>query len=133
MGFLTKTHSEKVSLVDKISNSLTLKDQSELLGISRESLYYRKREIDPVTLKIMNRIEGLWRSVKYEEVYLKEYSSPRDAILSLRGYFEFYNYERLHQSLGDLTPAEVYFGKLGQVMPGKEVTKKTHNLANFVY
>lgn len=78
--------------------------------------------------------ERLWRTVKYEEVYLKEYSSPRDAILNLTEYFNFYNYERLHQSLEDLTPAEVYFGqKLGQVMPGKEVTKKTHNLANFVY
>lgn len=78
--------------------------------------------------------ERLWRSVKYEEVYLKEYSSPRDAILNLREYFNFYNYERMHQSLEDLTPAEVYFGqKLGQVMPGKEVAKKTHNLANFVY
>jgi len=77
--------------------------------------------------------ERLWRSVKYEEVYLKEYSSPKDAVLNLREYFYFYNYERLHQSLEDLTPAEVYFGKLGQVMPGKGVTKKTHNLANFVY
>lgn len=304
MGFLAKSHFEKVSLIDKVSNILTLKRQSELLGISRESLYYQKREIDPVTLKIMNRIdetftkrpfygsrrvtknlkregfrvnrkkiqrlmrimgiealypkpnlslngkphptfpyllkglainhpnqvwgidityirlnggfvylvavidwysryvvswevsisldrefvlsclrrafltgipeilnsdqgvqmtaqeyidlvlshgvqismdhqgrcfdniftERLWRSVKYEEVYLKEYSSPRDAILNLREYFNFYNYERLHQSLEDLTPAEVYFGKiLGQVMPRKEVTKKTHNLANFVY
>lgn len=302
MGFLTKTHSEKISLIDKVSHILTLKDQAELLGISRESLYYRKKEMDLVTLKIMNRIdelftkrpfygsrrvtkqlkregfkvnrkkirrlmrimgiealypkpnlslngkshpvfpyllkgldinrpnqvwgidityirlnggfvylvavidwysrfvvnwevsisldkefvlsclkgaflvavpeilnsdqgvqmtcreyidllqshevqismdhrgrcfdniftERLWRSVKYEEVYLKEYSSPRDAILSLREYFNFYNYERLHQSLEDLTPAEVYFGKLGQVMSGKGVTKKTHNLANFV-
>lgn len=78
--------------------------------------------------------ERLWRTVKYEEVYLKEYSSPRDAILNLTEYFNFYNYERMHQSLEDLTPAEVYFGqKLGQVMPGKEVAKKTHNLANFVY
>lgn len=77
--------------------------------------------------------ERLWRSVKWEEVYLKEYSSPRDATLNLREYFDFYNYERMHQSLEDLTPAEVYFGKLGQVMPGKEVAKKTHNLANFVY
>lgn len=78
--------------------------------------------------------ERLWRTVKYEEVYLKEYSSPRDAILNLREYFDFYNYERMHQSLEGLTPAEVYYGqKLGQVMPGKEVAKKTHNLANFVY
>ncbi len=303
MGFLAKSHSLKVSLVDKVSNILTLKDQAKLLGISRESLYYQKREIDSVTLKIMNRIdelytkrpfygsrgftkrlkregfkvnrkkvkrlmglmgiealypkpnlslngkahpvfpyllkgleisrpnqvwgidityirlsggfvylvavmdwysrfvvdwevsisldkelvlsclkraflvavpeilnsdqgvqmtaqeyidlvsghgvkismdhkgrcfdniftERLWRTVKYEEVYLKEYSSPRDAIQNLKEYFDFYDYERLHQSLGDLTPAEIYFGKLGVFMPGKEVTKKTHNLANFVY
>ncbi len=76
--------------------------------------------------------ERLWRSLKYEEVYLKEYSSPKDAILSTREYFEFYNYERLHQSLNYLTPAEVYFGELGQTMPGKEVTNKTQSLAVLV-
>lgn len=303
MGFLAKSHSEKVLHIDRNHKYIPLKRQAELLGISRESLYYRKAEIDPVTLKIMNRIdelftkwpfygsrritkqlkregfrvnrkkvqrllrimgievlypkpnlslngkahpvfpyllkgldinrpnqvwgidityirlsggfvylvavidwysrfvinwelsisldrefvlsclkgafvinipeilnsdqgvqmtcqeyidlvqshevkismdhrgrcfdniftERLWRSVKWEEVYLKEYSSPKDAIQNLKEYFEFYNYLRLHQSLNDLTPAEVYFGKLGQVMPGKEVAKKTHNLANFVY
>lgn len=78
--------------------------------------------------------ERLWRTVKYEEVYLKEYSSVKDAILNLRAYFEFYNYQRLHQALNNLTPAEVYFGQLqvGQIKPGKEA-KKTHNLASFVY
>lgn len=303
MAFLAKSHSERVSHIDRNHKYIPLKRQAELLGVSRESLYYQKRAIDPVTLKIMNRIdelftkrpfygsrritkqlkregfkvnrkkvqrlmrlmgieaiypkpnlslngkvhptfpyllkglvikrpnqvwgidityirleggfvylvavidwysrfvvdweisisldrefvlevlkraflkakpeilnsdqgvqmtaeehidllqshevkismdhrgrcfdniftERLWRTVKYEEVYLKEYSSPKDVILNLREYFNFYNYERLHQSLEDKTPAEVYFGKLGQVMPGKEVTKKTHNLANFVY
>ena len=53
--------------------------------------------------------ERLWRSVKYEEVYLHEYDSPRAARKGLAGYFEFYNQERLHQSLGYRTPAEVYF------------------------
>ncbi len=53
-------------------------------------------------------VERLWRSVKYEEVYLKDYRSVREAIQSLRAYFEFYNGERLHQSLNYLTPGAVY-------------------------
>jgi putative transposase len=52
--------------------------------------------------------ERLWRTIKYEEVYLKEYASPRDARQSLTAYLTFYNQERLHQSLGYRTPAEVY-------------------------
>ncbi len=55
-------------------------------------------------------VERLWRSVKYEEVYLKDYGTVDQARQNLAGYFHFYNYERLHQSLGYLTPAEVYFG-----------------------
>ena len=54
--------------------------------------------------------ERFWRSVKYEEVYLHEYTTPRDALQGLGRYFDFYNQRRLHQSLGYLTPAEVYFG-----------------------
>jgi putative transposase len=54
--------------------------------------------------------ERFWRSVKYEEVYLHEYTTPRDALQGLGCYFEFYNQRRLHQSLGYRTPAEVYFG-----------------------
>lgn len=56
-------------------------------------------------------VERLWRSVKYEEVYLKEYGVVDEARRSLRDYFTFYNTERLHQSLGYKTPAEVYFGQ----------------------
>ena len=53
-------------------------------------------------------VERLWRSVKYEEVYLNEYESPRQARQGLDRYFVFYNGERLHQALGYRTPAEVY-------------------------
>ena len=56
-------------------------------------------------------VERLWRTVKYEEVYLKDYASPRDARLNLERYFEFYNTERLHQSLAYRSPAEVYYGE----------------------
>lgn len=54
--------------------------------------------------------ERLWRSVKYEEVYLHSYATPREARLGLRRYFERYNHERLHQALDYRTPAEVYWG-----------------------
>ena len=56
-------------------------------------------------------IERLWRSVKYEEVYIKEYSNVKELINALKQYFEFYNFERSHQSLNRNTPAEIYFGK----------------------
>jgi putative transposase len=53
-------------------------------------------------------IERLWRTVKYEEVYLKAYQDGRDARVSLGDYFRFYNTERPHQALGYRTPAEVF-------------------------
>lgn len=56
--------------------------------------------------------ERLWRAVKYEEVYLKEYYSPKEAKQNLNNYFNFYNFKRLHQSLNYQTPAEVYFRKI---------------------
>ena len=52
--------------------------------------------------------ERLWRTIKYEEVYLKDYASPREARQSLSQYLTFYNQERLHQSLDYQTPAEVH-------------------------
>ncbi len=53
-------------------------------------------------------IERLWRSVKYEEVYLKEYASVWECRDALRCYFEFYNHARRHQGLGRRTPWDVY-------------------------
>ena len=53
-------------------------------------------------------IERVWRSVKYEEVYLKEYANGWDAEASLAAYFRFYNEERIHQALGYRTPLEIY-------------------------
>ena len=54
--------------------------------------------------------ERLWRTVKYEEVYLKDYADAREAREGLRAYFQFYNDVRPHQALGYSTPAEVYCG-----------------------
>ncbi len=57
-------------------------------------------------------IERLWRSVKYEEIYTKEYASIDELIRSLKIYFEFYNNERTHAGLEGKTPAEIYFEHL---------------------
>ena len=55
--------------------------------------------------------ERLWRTVKYEEVYLKSYSDIIEAEQNLKRYFDFYNNRRPHQSLNYQTPAEVYLSK----------------------
>lgn len=55
--------------------------------------------------------ERLWRTVKYEEVYLKSYETPAEVQAQIGAYFEFYNYQRSHQSLGYRTPADVYFNE----------------------
>lgn len=60
-------------------------------------------------------IERLWRSVKYEEVYLKAYDSISEARGELERYFEFYNMRRRHQSLDYQTPDKVYWSTLDQM------------------
>lgn len=52
--------------------------------------------------------ERLWRSLKYEEVYLADYANPREAREGITRYFTFYNTERPHQALGYRRPSEVY-------------------------
>jgi putative transposase len=58
-------------------------------------------------------VERLWRTVKYEEVYLKQHSNIQDLLVGLTRYFHFYNQERWHQSLGYKTPDEVYQSAIG--------------------
>jgi putative transposase len=55
-------------------------------------------------------IERLWRSLKYEEVYLKDYQLVSEARAGIDSYFQFYNHQRLHQSLDYRTPAAIYQG-----------------------
>jgi putative transposase len=57
-------------------------------------------------------VERLWRSVKYEEVYLRAYDSVSEARASLGRYFDFYNRRRPHSSLDDATPDQAYFNPL---------------------
>ena len=86
-------------------------DRLETAGV-RISMDGRGRVFDNIF------VERLWRTVKYEEVYLKEYEDLEEARESLEGYFAFYNGERLHQSLGYVTPAEVY--REGRMEKGNE-------------
>ena len=55
-------------------------------------------------------VERLWRSVKYEDVYLKDYPTMADAVAGLGAYFHFYNTRRPHQALNNRTPSAVYWG-----------------------
>ena len=55
-------------------------------------------------------IERLWRSVKYEDIYLRDYTTALALETGLRTYFNLYNHQRFHQSLDYRTPAQVYFG-----------------------
>jgi putative transposase len=55
-------------------------------------------------------VERLWRSVNYEEIYLKDYPSVGALLAALKVYFDFYNHERPHQGLRGATPAQVYRG-----------------------
>jgi putative transposase len=80
--------------------------------------------------------ERLWRSIKYEEVYLHSYASPKEARQNLTRYLRFYNDERPHQSLEYRTPAEVYFGSENKkhqrhdsIMKGED---STLSMANFL-
>ena len=58
-------------------------------------------------------VERLWRSVKYEDIYLRAYETPAELRVGLERYFRFYNSQRGHSALDRKTPDEVYFGTLG--------------------
>ena len=78
-------------------------------------------------------VERLWRSVKYEEVYLRDYGSPREARQGLSRYFDFYNHDRPHQGLGYRTPAEVHFAAGGAAPPGGREGASSQGLPTRLY
>lgn len=87
------------------SRAFTSVLQANRIAISMDG---RGRALDNVF------IERLWRTVKYEEVYLKEYASVADLIEGLEAYFAFYDYRRRHQALENRTPHEVYQASLAE-------------------
>jgi len=70
-------------------------------------------------------VERLWRTVKYEEVYLKAYQDGREARIGIGDYFRFYNTQRPHQALGYRTPAEVYASAPMEATEGGMVESST--------
>ena len=69
---------------------------------SKISMDHQGRAYDNIFIK------RFWRSLKYEDIYLKDYSYPQEARKGIREYMEFYNNERPHQSLGYKTPSQIY-------------------------
>ena len=72
---------------------------------ARISMDHRGRAYDNIF------VERLWRTVKYENVYIKCYETPREARIGISEYMSYYNSERPHSSLGNKTPEAVYLGK----------------------
>jgi putative transposase len=73
-------------------------------------------------------VERLWRTVKYEEIYLNEYAEGRVLIKSLERYFDYYNNRRPHLSLDYQTPSEVYFGKRSSAASGSSAAATSDEL-----
>jgi putative transposase len=92
-------HSDQGAQVTSLA--LTKRLSAAGLQISRDG---RGRALDNVL------VERLWRTVQYEEVYLTDYETPREAIQGLATFFVRYNEWRQHQALGYQTPAVAYFG-----------------------
>jgi putative transposase len=82
------------------SKAFTSKVIDNEIGMSMDS---KGRALDNIF------IERLWRSLKYEDIYIKDYQTMEELTVGLENYFSFYNNERIHQSLNYKTPAEVYF------------------------
>jgi putative transposase len=70
-------------------------------------------------------IERLWRSLKYEEIYLKHHATGADVSDGLTGWFDFYGHERPHQALDNRTPYEVYHGLPARVNGNRDDTQTT--------
>jgi len=127
-------HFSRYVLSWSVSNSLEslfcLDALDEALSISRPQVFHSDQGKQYTSTKFVDTLKGcvicismsgrgrafdnilaerLWRTVKYEEVYLREYADGHGLIRSLRRYFDYYNNHRPHSSLGYRTPSEVYF------------------------
>jgi putative transposase len=111
-------------VLEAAEEALTLYNNPEIENSDQGSHYTSDQHIQLFTNKgtlvsmdgrgrAMDNIftERLWRSLKYEEIYLNEYATVLEARERIGAYMNFYNYERSHQSLNYKTPAEIYFGK----------------------
>jgi putative transposase len=117
---------ESVFCVDCLEEALRSHDKPEIFNSDQGSQFTSevftdvlKREDITISMDGRGRafdnifVERLWRSVKHEDVYLKGYGSMGELTLGLTEYFAFYNGERPHQSLGNITPDTVYRTAIG--------------------
>lgn len=120
LGWSISTTLEASFCIDELAEQLE-KSQPEIFNTDQGSQFTTPRFTDlliekniKVSMDGRGRaldnifVERLWRSVKYEKVYLCDFESVHDAYTGLKEYFEFYNNERFHQSLNYRTPAEVH-------------------------
>lgn len=105
VGKLTATRQCEIFNTDQGAQFTTPRFTQPLIdkGI-RVSMDGRGRALDNIF------VERLWRTVKYEYVYLQDIQTVQELRLGLQAYFDFYNHQRLHQSLGYKTPAQIYLG-----------------------
>jgi putative transposase len=89
------------------------------IGVSMDG---KKRALDNIF------VERLWRTVKYELIYLNDYSSVRELKTALREYFDFYNHRRLHQSLDYRPPSEIYGALTDQRSSSRNKLAETYRL-----
>ena len=130
--------------IEALEDALLLFGQPEIMNTDQGSQYTSESFTgvllaNGITISMDGRgrafdnifIERLWRSVKYEEVYIHEYNSVKEAKKRLGEYFDFYNYERHHQGLDNQKPAELYFGKSFPIT-GNNITEKHRQIINKV-
>ena len=103
----------RARLVEESHPELSLRTQCKLLGVARSTLDYQPVKESAEDLQIKRWmdnvfIERLWRSVKYEEIYLREHSTLPALEMGLRRWFQQYNTWRPHQALGNRTPYQVH-------------------------
>jgi len=91
--------------VNALKSALLKHKTPEIFNTDQGAQYTGKAFMDNIF------IERLWRSVKYEKIFLEEFETVPELLSGLKEYFEFYNFERPHQSLVGKTPAEIYWGR----------------------
>ena len=112
--------------VSALESALRRHDQPEIFNTDQGSQYTGKTFTGALKAKDIKismdgkgramdniMVERLWRSVKYEDVYIKDYGQVGELLQGLKSYIQFYNHERPHQSHRGRTPAEVYYGDVG--------------------
>ena len=116
------------------THKLPISRQTKLLGLARSTAYYQPKPVadsDLALMAAMDRlhlaypfmgsralrdnvlIERFWKTIKYQEVYLKAYESTSDARANIRRFIDFYNTVRGHSSLQGQPPDSVYFNNTG--------------------